>query len=129
MTRKHTLEKGLYYIGDPCYVIADEKWLPLLEETGYFGLPDHKSTNYDDGLFTYNEQPCFARGTAYGDGCYLDNNNVEHYVDAGLLCIIPVDAIDERALRGVQYRTFDKDFEVWFDDGVFYFGDIEINTN
>lgn len=137
MTRKHTFPAGHYYIGDPCYVIADRKWEGVLHDTGYFGLhtnakenDGHPVTNWDDGVFDHNGYNCFASGTAYGDGCYEDNFDGSYGVDAGLISIMPMEATDEEAEAWLcSYHTFQHDFEVWEDDGVFHFGKLRIDTN
>jgi len=137
MTIKHTFPAGQYYIGDPCYAIRDNNWISTLKETGYFGLrtsADENNgdpiTNWDDGVFYYNGHACFAGGTAYGDGVYGDNFDGSYGVDAGLLSIMPVEAIDEKPERWLcEYRTFEKDFEVWESGGVFHFGKVRIDTN
>ena len=130
MTRKHTFEAGEYWITDPCYVIGDKEWLPLLEETGYFGLPEHTSTNFDDGVFEYKGKKCFAHGTAYGDGGYNGSDGFVYWVDAGLISIIPTDVADELPNPlGSRLVIFEKSFEVYEVGGVFYFGNIFIDTN
>ena len=127
----HTLPAGTYWIGDPCYLVADEDWDELLRTTGFFGLPDHSSTNWDDGLFEYKGGTCFAWGTSYGDGLFslLDDQRqevAELGVDAGLLGILP----DTGVVPTLMYKvTFDEDFEVWERNGLFYFGGYTVDTN
>lgn len=127
------LPKGKYYIGDPCYVIADPDWIPLLESTGYFGLPDEEVTNWDEGKFQFRGKSAWAHGTAYGDGCYADNKGNDSYgVDAGLLSAIPVEICDCR--DGVSLDSyghvfdFDEAFGCYYDNGTFHFGDVTIKT-
>lgn len=130
MTAKHLFKAGEYYVGDPCYAVADDNWSDLIETTGCFGLhPEQETTtNWDSGKFVYNGLDCFADGTKYGDGCYFSNYGHEFGVDAGLLGIIPKEAVDSNSTHGGNFIVFVKDFLVWADDGVFHFGDIEINT-
>lgn len=140
-TRTHIFPRGNYYIGDPCYVIPDENdaWDELIDNTGFFGLHTKDSkgddiVNWDDGVFLYKGCKCFASGTAYGDGLYSSNIKTSFPVDAGLIGIIPLDIIisdkkvnDSIKLGAVRY--FDNEFEVSEKDGIFYFGNIRINTN
>ena len=72
---------------------------------------------------------CFAASTAYGDGVYFDKERREYSVDAGLLGIIPLEALDLNFEGdGGQIIEFDEDFTVSEEDGVFTFGDVVINT-
>lgn len=111
---------GKYYVGDPCYVISDENWMPLLESTKYF-----ENENQE-----YKGQQIFTEGTAHGDGCFTDNFGREYGVDAGLIGIIPFEVIDDnRTGDGGQIIEFEKDFEVYTSElGIFHFGDIVIDT-
>jgi hypothetical protein len=129
MTRKHEFKAGKYYVGDPCYAIPDEEWGSLLKDTGFFGLEtDNTITNWDDGLYEYRGYTCFVDGTAYGDGVYCGQNGEEFGVDAGLIGIIPMDAIPNFDCDGGEEMTFEKDFDVWTEDGVFYFDELVIDT-
>lgn len=129
ITRKHLFPAGEYVIGDPCYAIRDENWEKVLEETGFFGLPDQTPTGFfDDGLFIYKNSLCFAWGTAWGDGSYkLGKTNIVLGVDAGLISIMPKRAVDENGwLTTVVYFT--EPFKVWFANGIFHFGTLSVNT-
>lgn len=137
-TSIHYFPEGDYYIGDPCYVIPDDDWDELIDNTGCFGLhsetKDRKPiTNWDDGVFYWNGEKCFASGTAYGDGCYSSNIQVNFGVDAGLIGIIPVKVISSdtilEAMRLGALRRFYDGFEVIELNGLFYFGDVKIDTN
>jgi len=108
---------GKYYVGDLCYVISDENWIPLLERTNYL----------TDGEFEYNGMRAYADGTANGDGTFYDNYNREYGVDAGLIGIMPVEAIDNES-NGGNIIEFENDFEVWSEEGLFRFGNITIDT-
>ena len=99
----------------------------MIDETGCFGIED--GLNWDDGKFLYNAHKCFASGTQHGDGTYEDNYNRAYGVDAGLIGIIPELACDGDSLDGGNFVTFEEDFLVFEDDGVFYFGNIVIDTN
>jgi hypothetical protein len=133
MTEQWMFPAGKYYIGDPCYAIKDENWIPLLDDTGYLGLHKEKENgeplvNWDDGLFSYRFRTCFAHGTAYGDGCYMSNTGLEFGVDAGLLSIIPFDVVDGDSIHGGNIVDFNNCFMVWEEDGTFHFGNIVIPT-
>lgn len=114
---------GTYYVGDPCYVIRDDDWIPLLESCDYFR----------DEEFEYNGYHCFAHGTAYGDGEYKDSDGRAGYgVDSGTISIMPIGAVTKDRDRIEQFGhvvEMPKEFSPSYEDGVFYFGDIEIDTN
>lgn len=132
MTKKFLFPAGKYYIGDPCYAVKDEKWSDLIESTGCFGLEDRLETkylNWDDGAFIYNGRKCFASGTVYGDGTYYDKQYREYGVDAGLLGIIPFESCDGDSMEGGNIVEFEKEFKVYESEGVFYFGNIKIDTD
>jgi hypothetical protein len=108
---------GKYYVGDLCYVVSDDNWMPLLERTDYLSI----------GEFEYKGMRTYADSTAYGDGTYYDNYGREYGVDAGLIGIMPIEAIDNES-NGGNIIEFENDFEVWSEEGLFRFGNITIDT-
>lgn len=121
------LNKGLYYVGDPCYIF-NESWDKVLNETDFF-----ENTN----TLLFGEK-FIGGGTAHGDGSYFDNFGREYFVDAGLLSCLPislleidnvytVDQVKER--EGFHIIEFTEDFEVYCDSGYFEFGHITIETD
>jgi len=129
MTEKHILRAGEYWIGDPCYAVKDENWSDLINSTGCFGLELEKfPSNWQNGLFKYNDQLCFTYQTKYGDGEYYDNKGNEYGVDAGLIGIMPIECCDGDSMNGGNRYNFERSFQVWEENGKFHFGDIEIDT-
>ena len=59
-----TLQSGTYWLGDPCYVIKDEDWIPWLEACNFT-----KTDNLVGKVPGKEIQACGFR-TAYGDGVY-----------------------------------------------------------
>lgn len=125
---KTLLEKGTYYIGDPCYVF-NESWENVLHETQHF--------NEANDHVLINGYKVVGGSTAYGDGKYFDNTGKSYYVDAGLIAILPVAllSIDNKTSieeveksDGMHIVTFENDFTAETDNGVFYFGYIVIDT-
>ncbi len=115
---------GTYYVGDVCYVVQDKDWDGLLEKSNYFNC---QSTGEWNG--EYNGHPMFVASTAYGDGCYQDNQGRDYLVDAGLIGIMPVEAITTNPEgRGGQIIKFEEEFDVKWDEGEFTFGDVIIET-
>jgi len=126
------MKAGVYYVGDPCYVIEDhDEWMKLLTESKYFG-----ATKEGPGFWEGEHRglPMFAGTTAYGDGVYMDNSYRSYGVDAGLIGIVAVAACDnvkdgKHTYDGGHIITFEQDFCVWSDGkGRFKFGDLEIDT-
>lgn len=133
MTRKHLFESGNYWMGDPCYVVAEEDWDSLLKDTGFFGLSGHTTNEevYDDGLFIYNSGQCFAHQTAHGDGVYYSTDgNMRLGVDAGLLGILPEDVINYESgcYASGALRRFYTPFYVWEENGTFHFDEYVVPT-
>lgn len=130
MTQKHIFTAGKYFVGDPCYVISDKNWDELIKNTGCFGINQNmNTTNWYDGVFYYDGKKCFASGTAYGDGMFEDNKKNIYRVDAGLIGIVPIEAINEDNPSWLgHFINFKKNFIVYENNGKFYFGETTIDT-
>ena len=118
---------GKYVIIDPCYVLHDE-WSELC---GLFFAD--KEYDCNEGEFILKDGRRFFIGsTAYGDGYYPDNKGNYYGVDAGCIGIININDIDEsNSMNDINLgtiHTFETDFEVSIDNGIFKFDDIIINT-
>lgn len=112
-------KSGKYYVGDLCYVVNNNNWDKLLDDTDYFGNNDLK----------FKDEVIFASNTAYGDGTYYDNKGRDYSVDAGLIGVMPFGIIDENEIgRGGQIIEFEKDFKAYEEDGKFYIDDFIIDT-
>ena len=65
-----TLQSGTYWLGDPCYVIKDEDWIPWLEACNFT-----KTDNLVGQVPGKEIMACGFR-TAWGDGVYhLEGRN------------------------------------------------------
>jgi hypothetical protein len=119
MKKVQKFEAGRYYVGDLCYVVEDENWIPLLEETNYLEGENIK----------YKNRSIFSARTAYGDGVYIDNYGHEYAVDAGIIGIMPMDIVHHNpSMSGGMIWEFDEEFMVSAEDGSFVFGHIRIET-
>ena len=110
---------GRYYLGDPCYVIRDNDWIPLLENCNYFiDHPVGKVGGYDIVAFS----------TKHGDGTFYDQHKNEYGVDAGLIGLVPVayGGQPDHGNREIEFKSLTLCTN---DDGVFDFGGIKINTD
>jgi len=94
---------GEYFVGDPCYAVPDELWDEVLDETGYLGLfkteesmtsGSHEYDGCGAGGFVFRGHTILASRTAYGDGSYNGEDNVEYCVDSGTLGAVPIEMID-----------------------------------
>ena len=127
-TEKFQFEAGEYYVGDLCYIFSSENWDEIIEQTCCFGLDDTKAdADLYKGDFVYKGYRGWEHSTFWGDGEYLDNSDNMYWVDSGMLGIYPIEGCDEMA-NGGDFVKFDKPFEVWYDDGTFYFGNVIIKT-
>ncbi len=106
-----TLQSGTYYLGDPCYVIADEDWIPWLEACNY--------TKQDTLMATVPGKEIDAVGfrTAYGDGVYdFEGANtrrddtwdtiMELGVDSGMIGFVSSVGVTPQSDTFVQKVTF-----------------------
>ena len=84
-----TLDAGEYWLGDPCYVIRDEDWMPWLEACDY-----QVETNLM-GEIPGTEHEAVGFATSFGDGVYpytVDGREeFELGVDAGMIGFVPVE--------------------------------------
>lgn len=116
------LKAGDYYVGDISYVLSDQDYDALLEII----ISSNKMALWEGEFKGY---PVFVAPTSDGDGVYTDNDGDEYFVDSGTIGIVPEEMIDpnNRADLGqvIEFRT---DFEVSYEDGIFQFGNLVIDT-
>ena len=117
---------GTYFVGDPCYAIPDDEWMPYLE---------HGGDNYkiEGMVITLKRDRLVASvNTAFGDGVYEGSDGNNYGVDAGLLgvvSILPGDNIEELQRLGTT-RIFEEPFTVSYDThGMVHIGYISIDTD
>ncbi len=111
-------EAGKYYIGDLCYVVKNEgAWDKLLEDTNHF-----KKENQ-----TYKGCPIFAHSTALGDGEYFDQEDRRYLVDGGIIGIMPFEVMEGVGYGG-HILDINRNFEVNYNEGIFTFDNIVIDT-
>lgn len=139
----NVLPAGKYFVGDPCYAVPDDKWMRVLEETGYLGLyanresmenfpyPPNDGNKY--GMWLFEGFAIGASSTKYGDGGYFDQNGNCYSVDSGTLGVVPIELIesfDEYDLNTLgRIVDFPIPFTVEYSDGIVFIDDIEINTD
>jgi len=112
---------GKYWLGDPCYSVPENLWSPLLDSCEIFNLPIGKVTKNGQ------EYEVLAFGTAYGDGCYTDQDGHSFPVDAGLIGLTPAGLADDQPF-GSLLVEFTEETKCSCCDGVLKFGTYTINT-
>ena len=121
-----TFPAGEYYIGDLCYVMHAE-WGEVCNLM--FAAAGDDMVEGD--LPMADGRNIFLASTAYGDGEYLDNRSGVYPVDSGTIGVIAVkdisDADRENISSGTVY-TFDSEFSITAQNGLFNIGDIVIDT-
>lgn len=125
-----TLPAGTYVVGDPCYTIPGEAWMPWLEAADY-EIPgrDHVLAAYvttttvtKSGKERTRKHLCVGVSTAHGDGCYTDQDDREYPVDAGLIGLVPTGAFSDRYEGSATNTvTFNGPVTCWYEGGVIHF--------
>ncbi len=115
---------GKYYVGDVSYVLSGRDYDLILEEGNFFNL---KTSHQWNGK--YRGYPIFVGSTSYGDGVYDDNYDRQYFVDAGIIGIVPVEALVSKSnIELGNLIEFKNDFTVSYDNGIFRFGDVVVDT-
>jgi hypothetical protein len=126
---------GKYYIGDLCYVMADDEW----KEICSIIIPI-QGNNILNGEFELKDGRKFAiYSTMYGDGVYHDQYGHSYSVDAGCIGCIKLEDIKyvdnyDQFLDLGAILDFDTDFDTGGDrgesdwEGRIQFGHVVIET-
>jgi hypothetical protein len=151
MTVIDTANRNLYYIGDPCYVLSDTDWDSYCaqydwkdcntynDEDGYDSeiwiapeLGEWEVYLADDGTEPW--RPVHTFSTAYGDGCYQDQDGRSYSVDSGGIGCIRVDhanydKLQEAVSKGLGHiHEFEERPGCGYDSGLIWFEGVEIAT-
>ena len=116
---------GVYYIGDPCYVIPGEQWDEYIDVVS--------AESNDTGMF--HGSPTWSHYTAHGDGEYYNGSrSMALPVDSGTIGVVP-EALwaanlseDDIAQLGYIF-TSKSGFKAHYNNGVFTIGRFKINTD
>ena len=118
-----TLPAGIYYIGDPMYVLDKEEWHDMV----YLS-----ESIYDPDIHFWHHK------TMWGDGYYVDNMGNGYGVDSASIGVVHFDVWKHRTMVSMknfiaQNHTgllikFEEKFTCDYEDGIFKIGDIEIDT-
>lgn len=116
---------GVYYIGDPCYVIPDEEWDEYIE------VSDAES---NETAFFHGE-PTWSHYTAHGDGEYHNSSrSMALPVDSGTIGVVPqalwAKNLTDDEIEGLGHiYTAKSGFKAHYNNGVFTIGRFKINTD
>jgi len=114
------MNNGIFYIGDPYHVIKE--WDAFLK----LGDFDQEETT-----FTWKDYSVWMADTAYGDGEYASDKGHTFLVDSGMIGVIPIEVCNKNLSRlnklGLVWE-FDQPFNVGVKNGIFYIGNIVIDT-
>lgn len=122
VTHKVSVPAGTYWLGDPCYAVPQDLWMSLLNSCDFFNKPVG-TVQGKDGR-TYH---VLAFGTAYGDGCYTDQQGNDYPVDAGLIGLTPVGLVESYP-HGTKMVEFTEDTLCTCVGGNMQFGKYKIDT-
>lgn len=113
---------GRYYLGDPCYTVQREEWLPWLEAADY--MNEHTLLY----ALTPTGYPVFAFSTG-GDGTFRGSDGFVYPVDAGLIGLVPAEQTDDYNPSLATIIQFDRPTRCRIDArGCLWFGKVRINT-
>ena len=127
-----TLDAGEYWLGDPCYVIKDEDWIPWLEECEY-----ETQTNLV-GEIPGTDHEAVGFATSYGDGVYpylVNGEEVDELgVDAGMIGFVPVEYVQKPKYEALVTKvSFSRMTTVKWENGNFSWwgadGECEVKTD
>ena len=127
MPGENQLPAGDYVISDPSYVLCDDDYSRIIDETYcYSKNENHIFIDSKTGL-----KFCVF-STAWGDGFYYDNEGREYGVDAGVIGCIPIGMCSKDIGKYSHKESFANDFVVAVGgehNGLLKFGDIIIDTD
>jgi len=115
-----SMNPGKYWVGDLCYALDDE-W----DEVCGITINGRECLS---GEFKLSDGTPFAMyGTAYGDGCYPDEEGRGYPVDSGTIGCILLEHLED-VPHGGHVIDFPHEFQTSYRDGVIQIGHIKIHT-
>jgi hypothetical protein len=121
-----SIPAGSYVVGDPCYSVADDEWMPWLENANY------RNVDLLDAS-TPSGHRVVAVGTAYGDGSYPGSDGFDYGVDAGLIGVVPLEYAENSGNGTWRHACSVHNFSIPFtlardEDGTIFISGLEIPT-
>jgi hypothetical protein len=110
---EHTLQKGKYYLGDPCFALNED-----MHHDVWGTIYDYQSGKFD---LTENNDFIIVHSTHYGDGQYFDTKKRKYNIESGTIGLIPFHLIDNIELAKKNGRIFEffDDISFIYDAGIF----------
>ena len=84
------IPKGRYFLGDPCYAVPNDQWIPWLDRCDF--MNEESSPIFNNKIFGHTVA---AFNTVLGDGTYYDQMGRDYSVDAGLIGATSVDLVGD----------------------------------
>ena len=114
------IKSNRFYIGDICYVLNEDLYQNIWGD----------KYGFKDGIIDFGINQVLVHGTAYGDGCYCDNEGNMYGVDAGVIGVVPEELIDWDKIEkdyGSKSKICEfgnvvtaQEAELSYEDGTFY---------
>jgi len=130
----------LWYLGDPCYVVADEKWDLFCQKLwADEAKANAKNNGHMDSIIEWEGERLEVWSNG-GDGSWhfdfrgkdaektpLNGNDAEFCVDAGIFCIMPVKICDVKNIDGLKSlgMVFKHEPELYVEDNVVYINRVQ----
>ena len=150
------LPAGEYFVGDPCYFVVSKDWDKFLDSVikyelkfktvqeiiadgedisgivkpeEYKGFPYTKAEYIKDP--TFKRKKVFVHETKHGDGVFTDQHDeIMFPVDSGIIGAVPLNIYhNKNKRRSNKIFNFKSSFNCEYKNGIFYIGDLIINTN
>lgn len=139
LKERHISLQGKFWVGDPCYIFADNAWQKLCE----LMYPNHNEPDFNDRdsvrVVEVDGVKCYLFGTAHGDGTYELKRSGEVIgelgVDAGMLSVIPMEIVKLRGWGKTKWAGTEIDLlgnhkkQIGVDGGDFFYDTLSINTS
>lgn len=93
--QEQLLPKGIYFIGDPSYVLKEEYWHYMSTEKERGVFQDPKGITY--ALFK----------TLMGDGVFTDDEGGEYAVDSGYIAVLPACVCNEDDMENALGEVYE----------------------
>ena len=106
--RIYTLPAGVYYVGDPCFIMKEEMYEVIACQTDYM-----------DGLYSHDKYRILLGRTQRENGTYTGSDAFDYSVDSGMIGIISISLADGDVGDLAKMHKFLTDAYIKIEGGVF----------